>query len=419
MHHLQKLLLITIPKIVIYFNSLIIGLNNFIQEIDYFFITIRVIEIDNMQRVTLVPLKDDAAPLKKKVPYDQLRPYLTSELHDGTSPPESKATSPTQRNTTSPSKDDSRVLARDSPQLIHDSPPQSYNGEDETIKNKTNDKINNSNNQTGHNRANKNNTNNNKLKKDRKPNGVWKCTANGNPDNLVSTILKDDYWLSDQHIDHAQWLLSKQFPDANGLHSVLAFASKPPRVQTGDKGFVQILHVGGNHWVTATNIGCQENKIKVFDSLHQKLSKKEKQKLHSCLAVLLNTSSSTIVTEWPSMQRQRGESDCGLFAVAVAISLLNGEDPGSKSYDQSVMRSHLAVCFHCEELAVFPESSSKCGTNEKREETIEVFCHCRMPFRHGVFMIECCACLEWFHRSCEKVPKTVKDKTLFHCMNCK
>ena len=156
MHHLQKLLLITIPKIVIYFNSLIIGLNNFIQEIDYFFITIRVTEIDNMQRATLVPLKDDTAPLKKKVPYDQLRPHLISELHDGTSPPESKTTSPPQSNTTSPSKDDSPALARDSPQLIHDSPPQSYNGEDETVKNKTNDKINNNN---------KNNTNNNKLKK--------------------------------------------------------------------------------------------------------------------------------------------------------------------------------------------------------------------------------------------------------------
>ena len=146
MHHLQKLLLITIPKIVIYFNSLIIELNNFIQEIDYFFITIRVTEIDNMLRATLVPLKDDAAPLKKKVPYDQLRPYLTSELHDGTSPPDSKTTSPPQSNTTSPpqksnttsptqsntttppqsnttspSKDDSPVLARDSSQLIHDS----------------------------------------------------------------------------------------------------------------------------------------------------------------------------------------------------------------------------------------------------------------------------------------------------------
>ena len=31
--------------------------------------------------MTLVPLKDNAIPLKNKVPYDQLQPYITSELH--------------------------------------------------------------------------------------------------------------------------------------------------------------------------------------------------------------------------------------------------------------------------------------------------------------------------------------------------
>ena len=66
-------------------------------------------------------------------------------------------------------------------------------------------------------------------------------------------------------------------PKCKRLHSVLAFASKPPKVQKGDKDFVQVLHVGGNHWLTVTNIGCQENRTKVFDSLCQKLSKKEKQ----------------------------------------------------------------------------------------------------------------------------------------------
>ena len=138
----------------------------------------------------------------------------------------------------------------------------------------------------------------------------------------------------------------------------------------------------------------------------------------SKFAVLLNTNSSHIVVERPLMQRQRGDSNCGLFAVAVATSLLNGEDPGSKSYDQSVL-SYLALCFHCQELAVFPASSSKCVINEKREKTIKVFCHCRMPFKDGVFIIECSVCLEWFHRTCDNVPRTVTDKTLFHCMNCK
>ena len=47
------------------------------------------------------------------------------------------------------------------------------------------------------------------------------------------------YWLTDKHIDHAQWLLSiNNSQNAKGLHSVLAFASKPPKVQKGDKDFV-------------------------------------------------------------------------------------------------------------------------------------------------------------------------------------
>ena len=395
-----------------------------------------------MQRATLAPFKDDAAPLKKKVPYDQLRPYKTSELHEMQKPEQNKdfasssdnfssssdsiqsfdGTPPSNSsNTTSPCIDDSPILIHGSPPLTKNIPPQSHSSNNATDSNKKD-----------HNKADDIKTNNNnsntaapakgnskKLKRGRKPNDVWKCTANGNPENLVLSIMKEDYWLTDEHIDHAQWLLSKQFPYSKGLHSVLAFESNPPKVQRGDKDFVQVLHVGGNHWVTVTNIGCQENRIKVFDSLQQKCSKKEKQKLCSSLAVLLNTSSSNMVIQWPSMQRQRGQSDCGLFAVAVAISLLCREDPGSKIYDQSVMRGHLALCFHCEELAEFPVSSSEFMFNDKKEETVDVFCHCRMPFKDGDFMIECSVCFEWFHRSCDKVPRTVTDKTLFRCINCK
>ena len=47
-----------------------------------FYISARVTEIDKFQRAELISLKDSAVPLKKKVPYDQLRPYMTSELHD-------------------------------------------------------------------------------------------------------------------------------------------------------------------------------------------------------------------------------------------------------------------------------------------------------------------------------------------------
>ncbi|CAB4012121.1 Hypothetical predicted protein [Paramuricea clavata] len=184
--------------------------------------------------------------------------------------------------------------------------------------------------------------NSKKVKRGRKPNGVWKCTANGNPEELVLTIMEEDYWLTDEHIDHAQWLLSKQFPDSKGLHSVLALESKPPKVQKGDKDFVQILHQS-----------CSTPAHQIWSLSGHQCKDKEVNPIVA-------------------------------FFVAVATSLLNGEDPGSKSYDHSVMRGHLAVCFHCEELAVFPASSSKCVNNDKKEETIEVQysaiaeCHSKM-----------------------------------------
>ena len=54
------------------------------------------------------------------------------------------------------------------------------------------------------------------------------------------------------------------------------------------------------------------------------------------------------------MVQQSGTADCGLFALAVAISLCNGDYPSTQAYDQSVMRAHLALCFECRELAGFP-----------------------------------------------------------------
>ena len=60
------------------------------------------VPFDKFQRATLVCLKDGAVPLKKKVPYDQLRPYVTSELHDlntdDITPPANNTTPPTAGN---------------------------------------------------------------------------------------------------------------------------------------------------------------------------------------------------------------------------------------------------------------------------------------------------------------------------------
>ena len=383
----------------------------------------RVMEIGKSQRATLVPLKENALPLKNKIPYDQLLPYVTSELHniqhtqqetdtllssDDNIPPSCDNDVPPSCDNIPPSCDNIPPSCDNIPPSFDNIPPSCDNDipPDNSDIDKNNDNIP------------ATSTNNIKrLQKDRKPRrkALPSTPKHGILGKLVLTTLKKHYWLTDEHIDHAQWLLSKQYPTAKGLHSVLAFQCKSPKVERLEE-FVQILNVGGKHWVTATNIGCEGNKVKVFDSLSLKLSKKDEQSL----AALLDTSLPDMTIEWPSMQQQSGTTDCGLFAIAVAVSLCNGDNPSLQCYDQSVMREHLAMCFQCEEIGVFPvlpQSRHVVGDSVKRN--IELFCHCRIPYMKGVFMIECSKCFGWFHRSCDKVPKTVNKNTSFHCINCK
>jgi hypothetical protein len=250
------------------------------------------------------------------------------------------------------------------------------------------------------------------------PHFVLTSEANPNPEKLSSTVLEKDFWLSDEHIDHAQWLLQQHFAGCNGLHSLLAFEGKTPKIQRGQKEFVQIINVGRKHWVTVTNIGCEDNVVKVYDSKYMELPEKDRNKFYLCLAALLNTSYPNMTIVWPSMQNQKGCSDCGLFAVAVAFSLLIGEDPSTQAYDQKTMRVHLAMGFQVGELAQFPVNASVLPMQHERKEVVELFCHCRMPYS-GSFMIEFATCAEWFHRSCENMPRKVNAKTIFCCANCK
>lgn len=397
-----------------------------VQQLNIILLHTRVTEIDKNQRATLTPLNDGAVPLKTKVPYDQLRPYMTSELHDFA---QQETHVPSRCHNTPPHAPISNI------DVHNDTIINTNTNKVDTTTNKVDTTINtvNTTANTVDSTANTVDTVSNKIKansnkvdtttnKVKSKNTVGKnkrnilhCAANANPEKLVSTILKKNYWLTDEHMDHGQWLISKQFPKMKGFHSVLAFEGKTPKVEKGLKDFVQIVNIGGNHWVTVTNIRCEENRIKVYDTLYRSMSNTDKFKL----AALLNTSLESMVIEWPSVQIQEGDSDCGLFAMAIALALCNGQDPCQQSYDQNVMRVHLASCFQCEEIATFPVSKVKCKRSKSIEETEVLFCHCRMPYKEGVFMIECSNCLQWFHRSCDKVPRIVGEQTHFHCMNCK
>ena len=175
--------------------------------------------------------------------------------------------------------------------------------------------------------------------------------------------------------------------------SQLAFQSKQPKADSGLQDFVQVLHLSGNHWVAATSIGCESNRVKVYDSLYRELSNEHKEHLYTSLAAMLQTSKRNMIIDWPSMVQQSGTADCGMFALAVAISLCNGDDPSTQAYDQRVMRAHLALCFECGVCVLsFPVKKLSSNVTAKVEVTEELFCHCRMQYRKGQFMIECARC---------------------------
>ena len=101
------------------------------------------------------------------------------------------------------------------------------------------------------------------------------------------------------------------------------------------------------HWLTITTIGAEKEHVFVYDSLHPSVGSNTKLQI----AALLNTSAPHISLEVVNCQRQRGGSDCGLFAVAFATALANGLCPESYTFKQKEMRQHL---YNCLKLAMFP-----------------------------------------------------------------
>ena len=62
---------------------------------------------------------------------------------------------------------------------------------------------------------------------------------------------------------------------------------------------------------------------------------------------------SLIVNEM-SIQQQENFYDCGLFAIAFAFHLAQGDEPSALNFDCKKLRQHLVECFEKEILSPFP-----------------------------------------------------------------
>ena len=110
-----------------------------------------------------------------------------------------------------------------------------------------------------------------------------------------------------------------------------------------------MIHSRGDHWILASNIGCANGDVNVYDYVYRSVDK-------VTIAVITQLFQSSAVKIVQSL-KQKGGTDCGVFAIAAATALAHGILNVS-SFDQSAMRQHLVNCFKEHLMTPFPSTLS-------------------------------------------------------------
>ena len=159
--------------------------------------------------------------------------------------------------------------------------------------------------------------------------------------------------LTDNLINIAQNILHTQFPDIGGLEDTTLGSYLQFSIQRGR--FVQILHTGSLHWVCTSNIGCREGYFTMYDSLYcgNIPSHVVKQ-----ICSIVHYMGRELCIRVATVQQQTNGTNCGLFAIANATSLLHGIDPETVTFNEYETREHLLNCIEGKKIFPFPTGNN-------------------------------------------------------------
>ena len=102
--------------------------------------------------------------------------------------------------------------------------------------------------------------------------------------------------------------------------------------------FIQMLHTGSDHWDCVSSIGCLPGKVGLYDSLfHDVVSQEIEEQTNDLLGGHL------VELQFVPVQQQTNDSDCGVCAIAFAVSLALGTNPKHVTFDTLRMRPYLAA----------------------------------------------------------------------------
>jgi hypothetical protein len=110
-------------------------------------------------------------------------------------------------------------------------------------------------------------------------------------------------WLNNSIINTFQNMLKEQFPGVSGLQNTVF----TPLMQFEPKvnGFLQVFHVHGNHWGTASTFKKSDNNVGWYDSMHLAPSRD----VITAIADLMQHTGDRIIINIKNVQRQVGSSD--------------------------------------------------------------------------------------------------------------
>ena len=114
--------------------------------------------------------------------------------------------------------------------------------------------------------------------------------------------------------------------------------------------FIQIVNINNNHWVCFSSINSPPGYVDVYDSLSTPLT----QELLQLASDLTGPAFKGV--RFIPVQQQKNASDCGVFSIAYATSLVYGLNPMNVTYNISQMRPHLLHCLMGGVITPFPTS---------------------------------------------------------------
>ena len=258
--------------------------------------------------------------------------------------------------------------------------------------------------------------------------------ASSNFDKLYGPILLREK-LDDGHISAACKILHKQFPNVQGLSTPvlgqnLSFPLVNQNLLLGGYEYIQVLHTGADHWVTICVVSS--NVVKVYDSLYHSTTYFTKKQIAS----ILHTKAHQVKLQIGMTQFQDNSLDCGVYAIAFATDLCQGNDPSQLKYDvPNKLRIHLVDSLKAQVMKPFPSVKLDCELGYLTEK-MNIYCKCRLLYapEHGfatkeiprsedIHMIQCYTCEEWYHKSCAnlsivKIKELKKDDAKWLCEKC-